>query len=62
MGVAYVSAFNKEGVMTTLKHFLAHGSPNGGLNLASVAGCERDLRSLYLKPFQAVMREAMRCV
>ena len=59
MGVAYVSAFNKEGVMTTLKHFLAHGSPNGGLNLASVAGCERDLRSLYLKPFQAVMREAM---
>lgn len=59
MGVAYVSAFNKEGVMTTLKHFLAHGSPTGGLNLASVTGCERDLRSLYLKPFQDVMREAM---
>ncbi len=59
MGVAYVSAFNEEGVMTTLKHFVAHGSPNGGLNLASVAGCERDLRSLYLKPFKAVMQEAM---
>lgn len=59
MGVAYVSAFNKEGVMTTLKHFVAHGSPTGGLNLASVTGSERELRSLYLKPFQAVMREAM---
>lgn len=59
MGVAYVSAFNEAGVMTTLKHFIAHGSPSGGLNLASVAGSERELRSLYLKPFQAVMREAM---
>lgn len=59
MGVAYVSAFNQEGVMTTVKHFIAHGSPSGGLNLASVVGSERELRSLYLKPFQAVMREAM---
>lgn len=59
MGVAYVSAFNEEGVMATLKHFVAHGSPSGGLNLASVVGSERELRSLYLKPFQAVMREAM---
>ncbi len=59
MGVAYVSAFNDQGVMTTLKHFVAHGSPSGGLNLASVAGGERELRSLYLKPFKAVMEEAM---
>lgn len=58
MGVAYVEGFNSQGVMTTLKHFTAYGSPTGGLNLASVAGGERDLRSLYLKPFRTVIAEA----
>lgn len=58
MGVAYVKSFNAHNVITTPKHFVAHGSPSGGLNLASVAGSERELRSLYLKPFAAVIREA----
>lgn len=58
MGVAYVKSFNAHKVITTPKHFVAHGSPSGGLNLASVAGSERELRSLYLKPFAAVIREA----
>lgn len=58
MGVAYVKSCNAHKVMTTPKHFVAHGSPSGGLNLASVAGSERELRSLYLKPFAAVIREA----
>ncbi|KZT55470.1 glycoside hydrolase family 3 protein [Calocera cornea HHB12733] len=35
----------------TCKHFAAFGSPQGGLNLAPVAGGERDLRTMYLKPF-----------
>ncbi|KAF8234668.1 family 3 glycoside hydrolase [Tricholoma matsutake] len=35
----------------TCKHFAAFGSPQGGLNLAQVAGGERDLRTAYLKPF-----------
>jgi len=58
MGVAYVKSFNAHKVITTPKHFVAHGSPSGGLNLASVAGSERELRSLYLKPFAAVIKEA----
>lgn len=58
MGVAYVKNFNAHKVITTPKHFVAHGSPSGGLNLASVAGGERELRSLYLKPFAAVIKEA----
>ena len=58
MGVEYVKAYNRHGVITTLKHFTAHGTPLGGLNLASVAGGERELRSIYLKPFAAVIREA----
>ncbi len=58
MGVEYVKSFNKHNVITTPKHFVAHGSPSGGLNLASVAGSERELRSIYLKPFAAVIKEA----
>lgn len=58
MGVAYVKAFNAHKVITTPKHFVAHGSPSGGLNLASVVGSERELHSLYLKPFAAVIKEA----
>ncbi|OZJ02542.1 hypothetical protein BZG36_04510, partial [Bifiguratus adelaidae] len=35
-----------------VKHFVAFGSPEGGVNTAPVAGGERDLRSLYLPPFK----------
>lgn len=55
MGNAYVSAMNAKGKITTPKHFLAHGDPTGGLNLASVKGGERELRDLYLVPFQSVI-------
>lgn len=58
MGVSFVKGFLENDVICTPKHFAAHGSPNGGLNLASVAGGERELRSIYLKPFEAVFKEA----
>jgi beta-glucosidase len=57
MGVAFVKAFQQQDIVCTPKHFVAHGSPSGGLNLASVAGGEHDLYSLYLKPFADVIRE-----
>lgn len=58
MGVAFVKGFLANNVICTPKHFAAHGSPNGGLNLAMVPGGERELRSIYLKPFEAVIKEA----
>ncbi|HEY4065107.1 MAG TPA: glycoside hydrolase family 3 N-terminal domain-containing protein [Puia sp.] len=58
MGVAYVKGFTENNIICTPKHFAAHGSPRGGLNLSSVAGGERELRSLYLRPFEAVIKEA----
>ncbi|TFY76921.1 hypothetical protein EWM64_g7092 [Hericium alpestre] len=36
---------------STCKHFAAFGSPQGGLNIAQVTGGERELRTMYLKPF-----------
>ncbi|KAF8972046.1 glycoside hydrolase family 3 protein [Flammula alnicola] len=38
-------------VAATCKHFAAFGSPQGGLNLAQVSGGERELRTMFLKPF-----------
>ncbi|HVS98375.1 MAG TPA: glycoside hydrolase family 3 N-terminal domain-containing protein [Puia sp.] len=58
MGVAYVKGFRENNIICTLKHFAAHGTPRAGLNLASVAGGERELRSIYLPPFEAVIKEA----
>ncbi len=58
MACAFVKGYQENGVGCTLKHFVAHGSPTGGLNCAGVSGGERELRSLYLPPFQKVIDEA----
>lgn len=58
MGLAYVKGLNAERVIPTPKHFVAHGTPTGGLNLSAVAGGLRDLYSLYVPPFAKVIRQA----
>lgn len=57
MGIAFVKGYQKYDITCTPKHFLAHGSPSGGLNCSSVSGGERELRSLYLYPFKRVIAE-----
>ncbi len=56
MGIAFVSGYQKYAITCTPKHFVAHGSPSGGLNCASVEGGERQLQNLYLYPFRNVIR------
>ena len=65
MGVAYIRgmqgegpAIDREHLICTAKHYAAHGSPEAGVNLAPVEGGPRLLRSVYLPPFQAAVREA----
>jgi beta-glucosidase len=58
MGMSYVKVMQQNQIVCTPKHFVAHGTPTGGLNLASVSGGERELRSLYLYPFERVIKEA----
>lgn len=58
MGVTYVQTMQTNGIVCTPKHFVAYGSPMGGLNLASVSGGEREFRSIYLYPFEKVIRQA----
>ncbi|MBX5477515.1 MAG: glycoside hydrolase family 3 C-terminal domain-containing protein [Pyrinomonas methylaliphatogenes] len=65
MGVAAVRGFQGEGpnidrqhVIATLKHFAAHGQPEGGTNIAPANYSERILREQFFYPFQAAVTEA----
>jgi len=65
MGVAYIKGIQGESetidndhVISTVKHYAAHGSPEGGVNLSPVYAGERQLRELYLKPFEAAVKDA----
>ena len=57
LGVAYVRALQAQGVAASPKHYCAHGTPEGGINLGPVHAGERELRELYLPPFAAAIRE-----
>jgi beta-glucosidase len=65
MGVAAVRGFqgdatfdDKTRVMATLKHFAAHGQPEGGMNCGPVDISTRALRDTFLAPFKAAFHEA----
>ena len=57
MGIAFIKGYQKNRITCMPKHFVAHGTPSGGLNCAQVSGGERELRSLYLYPFRRVIKE-----
>ena len=65
MGVAAVRGFqgdrsfsDKTHVIATLKHFVAHGQPESGQNCAPANVSMRELREIFLRPFQSAIREA----
>lgn len=58
MGTAFVQGARSEGVGCMPKHFVAHGSPAGGLNAASVSGGPIELRNIYAEPYRRVFRDA----
>ncbi len=64
MGLAAVRGFqgdasfaNKSRVMATLKHFVAHGQPEGGQNCAPANVSLRELREVFLPPFKAAVQQ-----
>jgi beta-glucosidase len=64
LGVAYVRGLQGDGpiggasVLATAKHMVGHGVPEGGLNHAPAHIGERELRDVFLFPFEAVVRVA----
>jgi len=62
MGVAYIRGLQGDdlssGIIATPKHFVAHGFPEGGRNCAPVHVSPRELREVFLFPFEAAIRVA----
>lgn len=61
-GVSYVRGLQgetlQEGVLATGKHFLAHSVSDGGLNCTPVHMGPREVREIFLQPYEAVVHEA----
>jgi beta-glucosidase len=63
LGLSYVrgaqgnSLSDSNTVVSEPKHFVAHGSPEGGTNTSPVHLGERELRSVMLKSFEPAIRE-----
>ena len=65
MGIAAVRGFqgdasfkDKKRVIATLKHFVAHGQPESGMNCAPVNVSERVLRETFLFTFKQALQKA----
>ena len=62
MGVSFVRGLQgenwREGVVATAKHFAGYGRSMGGLNWAPPHIPPRELRDVYLAPFEAAVKEA----
>lgn len=61
-GIAYIQGLQgenlTEGVIATGKHFIGHSFSQGGLNCAPVHMGWREVREIYLAPFQAAICHA----
>jgi beta-glucosidase len=62
MGVSYVKGLQgpdlKDGIVATGKHFVGYSMPEGGLNWAPAKIMPRELRDVFLMPFEAAVKEA----
>lgn len=62
MGIEFVLGLQgddlRDGVLATLKHFVGYGASEGGLNWAPAHLPGRELRDVYMRPFEAAVREA----
>ncbi len=62
MGVAFVRGLQgddlAEGVIATAKHFVGYGASEGGMNWAPAHLGRRELREVYLHPFEAAVSAA----
>ncbi len=62
IGVAFVTGLHggdlRTGVVSTLKHFAGYSSSEGGRNCAPAHMGARELREVFLLPFEAAVKEA----
>ena len=66
MGMAFVRGLQgpdpKQGVIATAKHFVGYSASEGGLNWAPAKIPDRELREVYLHPFEGAVRAGLHSV
>lgn len=66
MGIAFITGLQgsadgknlNDGIVATAKHLVGYGASEGGMNWAPAHLPERELRDVYLRPFEAAVRGA----
>ena len=62
MGVSFVKGLQGDdfhtGVLATAKHFVGYGLPDGGMNWAPAHIPPRELREVFMLPFETAVKEA----
>ena len=65
MAVEFIKGVQGEGpyvddehCAATAKHYVAHGSPEGGLNHGPVSVGNREMKQMFLRPFEAAVKKA----
>lgn len=62
MGTSYITGLQgdnlQQGIIATGKHFVGYSMSEGGMNWAPPHIPERELREVYLRPFEAAVKEA----
>ncbi|MCX7813326.1 MAG: glycoside hydrolase family 3 C-terminal domain-containing protein [Pseudothermotoga sp.] len=58
MGVAYIEGLQKSGVVATAKHYVGYSASEGGKNWAPTNIAPRELREVFMLPFEAAVKQA----
>lgn len=56
MGASMVKGLQENGICATVKHYIAYGTPERGLNLSPIHMGERDVREYMLPPFRECIK------
>jgi len=57
IGGAWIKGFQSRGLITTPKHFAAHGAPLGGRDSHDIGISEREMREIHLVPFRDIFKK-----
>lgn len=57
LGTIYIKELQAQKVAACPKHYIAHGSPESGINIAPVHAGPREFRETMMKPFRKAIRE-----
>lgn len=58
MGVAYIEGLQESGVVATAKHYVGYSASEGGKNWAPTNIPPRELREVFMLPFEAAVKQA----